>query len=290
MSREELKQLRPQGVVQEGKLSPAVLDILQLTNISHNGTLPSVVEATQKEWLRKAGTERWEMDNAREDLGPSITPLFMQLGIIDEIAPTHKHYTYGIILGSPMNDMRNRFAYALELWNRGVRFDHLVFLVGARPLDPTEESEAVLYDRNNDILPIRPDWKKPKRAPKTETDASKLLFDQSILSRSFRESVKVTFIDTPMQPLPDGKLRRPNTDDTVNLFKPMLELHPGTILAISDQPDIGYQAVILRTLLKDYSVETVGPKAREPVHVGITLDAIARWLYSENKSQQSLNK
>ncbi len=279
-----------QKIVQGGKLSSTLLEILQITNIKHDGTLASIVEATQKDWLRKAGTERWEMDNAREELKPALEPLFKKLGIIDEVAPTAKQYTYGLILGATITSMRERFAYALDLWKKGVVFTHLVFLVGERPLDPVKESEAILYDAQNVYLPFRPDWKNQNVQPKTETDAAKLLFDQANLPKEFKDSVKVTFIDTPMQKLPDGTFRRPNTGDTVNLFKPMLEKTPGTILAISNQPYVGYQDAVTRTLLAGYSVETVGAKAKGSLHIGVTLDNLARWIYQEHHYQQSLAK
>ena len=102
----------------KAELSSTLLEILEITKIKHDGTLGSVVEATQKDWLRKAGTERWEMDNAREELKPALEPLFQKLGIIDEVAPKAKQYTYGLILGATITSMRERFAYALDLWKR----------------------------------------------------------------------------------------------------------------------------------------------------------------------------
>lgn len=276
-------------VVDQGKLSPTLLKILTATKIEHDGTLASVVKATQAAWLRKENTERWEMDNAHEDLKPTLIPLFEEFGMVDEIAPTGKKYTYGIILGATINTMRQRLAFALELWKLGIRFDHIVFLVGERPLDPVKESEAICFDSKNPYLPARPDWKKPSAMPKTETDAAKLIFDQAVLPDGFKDALKVTFIDTPMQKLANGTTRRPNTGDTVNLFKPMLEQVPGTILAISNQPYIGYQDAVTRTLLPGYSVETVGSKAG-PLHMGVALDNLARWLYQENIFQETARK
>lgn len=282
--------VRLEQMVQNGKLSPVLLEILKVTKITHNDTLQSVVEATQKEWIRKPGSERWEMDNAKEELSPALLPLFSKLGNIDEIAPTQKHYTYGIILGATANSMRQRLAYAIEIWKKGIHFDHLVFLVGERPLDKEKESEAVLFDTKNEYLPARPDWKKPEALPKTETDAAKMIFDQAVLPKDFKDKVKVTFIDTPMQKNNDGTVRRPNTGDTVKLFKPMVDKQPGSILAVSHQPYVGYQDAVMRTLLPEYRVETVGSKAVGTIHIGVALDNLARWLYQENQYQQSLKK
>ena len=50
-------------VDQHGTLSEPLKKIAALTKIVHNGTLDDIVKQTQKTWLRKAGTERWEMQN-----------------------------------------------------------------------------------------------------------------------------------------------------------------------------------------------------------------------------------
>ena len=275
---------QPQGLYQNGKLSPALLEILKITNIDHDGTLPSVVEATQKAWLRKPGTERWEIDNHYETLSSSITPQFKKLGILNEIAPTKKEYTYVAVLGALVPRVRQRLAYALEQWKKGVRFTTLVFLVGARPLEPTKESEEKLYNVDNEFLPFRPGWTKPTTPPKTEAEMARMVFDQAILPEGFKESVKVLFVDTPMQTTANGKLRRPNTADTMKRWLAHEDTQPGSILAISNQPYVHYQDAVLRTLLpKTFTVETVGPKASDKLHIGVILDNIARWLYQENK-------
>ncbi|MBP6870263.1 hypothetical protein KBC04_05245 [Candidatus Babeliales bacterium] len=57
------EQLQEQVVLnQQGRPCFALLQLLTLTGIEHDSSLESIVHATQKNWLRKPGSERWEMD------------------------------------------------------------------------------------------------------------------------------------------------------------------------------------------------------------------------------------
>ncbi len=66
---------------------------------------------------------------------------------------------------------------------------------------------------------------------------------------------------------------------------------PDSILAFSNQPYVGYEHAVFKTLIpKEFSIETVGPKANAIMSVDVFLDNLARWLYQENVLQkQSLN-
>ncbi|MGE0009772.1 MAG: hypothetical protein AB7F19_04460 [Candidatus Babeliales bacterium] len=273
-------------VLQHTMISPALNEILKITNVQHDGTLDSVVQATQQAWLRKPGVERWQIEQKFDELKPQLEPYFKELHIFDEIKPTQKEYNDVIILGATLSSMRTRLQYALDLWNKGIRFKQLIFLVGQRPLDAQKESLVELFDRSNTQLPIRNDWQEPSVAPTTETEAAKMIVDQANLPKEFKESVQMFFIDTPMQQAADGNTRRPNTGDTIKLW--LKEMNPqGTILAISNQPYVGYQHAVIKTAVpKELKIETVGPKTTV-INVDVFLDNLARWLYQENVYQKS---
>ena len=63
-----------QALFSNNILSPACKKILSITHIKHDGTLESVVQATQKAWLRKPNTERWQMNNKFENLQTQLVP------------------------------------------------------------------------------------------------------------------------------------------------------------------------------------------------------------------------
>lgn len=256
-----------------------LLKILAITGINHDGTLPSIVEATQKQWLRSAACERWEMGDQFEELRAQLVPLFMQLGMLDEIRPTKSEYDYVVVLGDTASEFRTRLASALRFYQKGVRFGKLVIHVGARPLDPEMESKAVLIDRNNLELPIRADWQEPIELPKTEAEMARMIFDQAQLPAGFDEHVKVEIVDAPMQKNIDGSLRRPNTGDVARLWLSG-GVKPGSILAVSYQPYVMYQDAVLKAILpRTFTVETVGTAALIPLRMGEILDTLARWLY-----------
>ena len=102
-------------------------------------------------------------------------------------------------------------------------------------------------------------------------------------------AIPIVFVDTPMQKTENNNLRRPNTRDTINEWLQKYNPHNGSILAISNQPFIGYQDAVLRNILpKGFSIETVGCENLENETTTIILDSLARWIYHEY--QMSLSK
>ena len=196
-----------------------------------------------------------------------------------------KKYEYAIVLGSTFSNFLTRLAKLLRIYNEGTRFKKLIIHTGARPLDPTKESKNILFNHSNGEVPIRKDWQ-PTQVPLTEADMVRMVLDRAELPAGFKDSVKIDIIDAPMQKNKDGSLRRPNTGDVVKLWLSQ-GIQPGTVLAITNQPYVLYQHAVLKTLLPTtFNIETAGSAIKSPIHVGIILDSLARWLYQENQYQQ----
>ncbi len=284
-----VKEEQRQGLLHDGKPTPALSNILELTHIEHDGTLSSIVQETQASWLRKPGQERWQMEDTNQAFSDKLRPAFQELGILDEVTPSCKNYDYAVLLGATLPATRRRLAYVLKLWDEGTRFKKLVFFVGARPLDPEREPLKELYNLEQDILPVNASWKQPTTPPATETEMSRMVVEQTQLPEGFQD-VEIVYVDTPMQKNVDGTLRRPTTGDTIKTWLEQEDAQPGTILAISSQPYVGYQDAVLRTLLPErFAIETVGNKTSDELKTSVILDNIARWLYQENKRQQVKN-
>jgi hypothetical protein len=264
-----------------------LLKILAITGIEHDGTLSGIVAQTQKNLLRKDGTERWQIGNQFELLHDQLEPLLQELGFINAVIPTHKEYDYVLVLGSLAPSFRTRLAHLLKLYEKGIRFKKLVIQTGERPLDAVQESKDLLFDRNNIELPIRSDWQESVDLPKTEVDMVNMVLDQAQFPDGFKDMVTIEVISAPMQHV-NGSIRRPNTGDVIKLWLSKKEVQPGAILAISNQPYVLYQHAVLKTLLPDtFNIETVGSAAARPLHIGIILDSLARWLYQEHMYNQS---
>lgn len=257
----------------------ALLDGL---NIKHTNTLESIVQETQKEWLRKPGTERWhEQKNFSSQSHTLIIKECSSLGMIGAITPKQKKYDYIIVLGGTVQTTRKRFAYALELINQNVSCNSIVFLCGQRPLDKTIESEEILVNDITNPLHQRADWQKPAILPTTETEMAHMIIDQTELPKNIKE--KIVVIDTPSKIGPNGNIVRPTTGDT---FAQWLSfgVQPGTVLVISSQPYVGYQDSVSRTFLpKTFIIETVGKASQDDVSDAIMLDTLTRWIYQSKQ-------
>jgi len=283
-----------------GKPLPALSAVLDATGIHHDGTRGDVIAKTQQAWLRPAGVERFNMTDPWAEKHDQIKPLCKQLGLIDPVMPAAKIYDYALVHGALVLAMRARIAFLVKLWQAGIRFKRVVILTGKRDLDPRAEPAAAFEDRKQQILPIRSDWQRgEKPLPQFESDAAAMIYDQAALPADMR-ALPVDIIDAPKITTASGDLARPNTQSTVATWL-ATNPSPGLCLAITNQPFVGYQDAILKTVLpKGFTVETVGfgvPTREELAAVGggpaaatldaasAWLDSLARWMYQENLRQ-----
>ncbi|MCK5633316.1 hypothetical protein KAH94_06170 [bacterium] len=267
---------------QKQKPKKELLYFLRALGIEHDGTLSGMVQSTQKAWLRPDGKERWEISDNNEKKREKILGLLKNISCVDELLPSQDFYNYAVILGALAPRVRSRLAYLFKQWEKGIRFETLVFLGGARPLHPTFESEAILCNTHNKELPFSDTWKLKGDMPSTEAEMIRMIFDQVELPKGF-ERVSIIFINTQMQEQQDGSLSRPNTADTVEQW---MNGGPkeGSCLVVSNQPYIGYQDSVVRTFLPDsFEVETVGSAADKDLPIAVYLDTVARWLYQEQR-------
>lgn len=230
------------------------------------------VQITQKEWLRKPGQERWQIENTQEDKRALVMPYMSALGCVEERFPLRQEYDYAFILGATLASMRYRLAYLQSCWDRGVRFKQIVYLVGERSLD--KEKELAVLEKEG----VSQD-----KLPATEVDMAHHLI-KTMQSTGGMEHVPVVVVATSGTIAPNGSYKRPTTADTVNSW---VATNPqsGSILAISNQPYCVYQQVVLRSLLpEEFFVETVGAQAANSVTTAVYLDTVARVLYQTHTS------
>lgn len=264
---------------ENGKPSPALLELLTLLNVTHDGSLQSIVQATQQQWLRKPGSERWDMQEVHADKQAHILELLHNLGCIDTVNATQQQYDYALLLGATVSRVRTRLAYLLDQWQQGVRFKYLIFLGSERPLDAKIESADLLRDLSRYPYADH-DWSATK-LPTTEYQMMRMVFDQTELPADF-EKVIVIFINTPQQLEPNGTWRRANTMDTIREWLAQ-QPKPGSTLVVSNQPYVGYQDAVVRTgLPSTFSVETIGHRVSDNEKIAVYLDTVARWIYQEN--------
>lgn len=260
---------------------PALLELLKETNCTHNFTIVSIAVATQS-WLRPTGTERWEIKDNSIRMNNRLSHLFAELCLLQKVKPLHSSYDYAVFFGGSLADVRNRLAYLIELYNRGIQCKCLIVLTGARQLDTILENRASLLHNNRQDLPSKQGLHYKGILPTTEPEMIKFVFQQTYIPNRLH-NIPCVFIDTPPQISANGSSIRPNTQDTIAYWLKKCNPYPGSVLAISNQPFVGYQNAVLRNSMpKKFSIETVGNEYLDNQSVANILDSLARWIYNEN--------
>ncbi len=265
-----------------------LLQILECDISSQLATIEKINEWAQANLLRQG--ERWQaQSNKFEKYKEEILPFLHEFVLIDEVNPSFKHYEEAIIHGASLSTMRLRLQFLIEQWEKGVRFDSLSFLTGARPLDPAIENEISFRNAYNSAFKIRSDWQLTN-LPTTEAEAAQMIWDQAEMAEEMR-MIKVTFVNAPMKmDEKTGKQIRPNTDDTVYLWKKNLDKLPSKVLAISNQPYVNRQDLVVRSIIPNLPFETVGPKANDQEIIALFLDELARIIYQTKKAYETFLK
>lgn len=246
-------------------LQERTIDPIALAQLASALGIPpgsDLIAETQKQWLRKARQERWEMTELSPDQRLFVLNWAQEQHLFDPWLPATTQYDSALILGASTHCMKKRLNYLKQLWEQGIRFNQIVWLTGDRPLDNRIDS---LTDRCS-----------------TESEAAHILYEEASLPREMH-ALPVLFIAVPMK----GS-GRPNTADTLIAWlntKPTTQ----TALFVSDQPFCGYQHAIIQTTLPDtIDFDVIGPgvdPTKHPAGAAITLDSIARWIYTEHNSR-----
>lgn len=202
------------------------------------------------------GKERWQLERICDDRLEEAIPLLKELGCLDSVHAEKKHYNYAVVLGSLGLHMQLRLDFLYEEWKRGVRFDQIVLLSGKRDLEPDRE-------------------KYPKGL-KSEAE----LFLHLAKNHPLAKTAPIQLIDSDKIKREDGTWRRPDTAKTVkdwNATSPA----PGSVLAVSTQPFVGYQHAVLKSLLSnEFDLETIGPET-QIFPMALYLDNFAKWMLYE---------
>lgn len=211
------------------------------------------------QYVRKTGSERWEMKELPEEKKEIVFDWAAKHGMYAACVPALDHYDKALIFGSTKLGMKVRFDHLIKLWQQGVRFDEVVWLTG-------------------DCVHNAPE------GTHNETEAAHELWEEATLPEGMK-GLPVVFVATPMKP--DGK--RPNTTDTIVTWLKRVE-KSCTALFISNQPFCGYQFAALKSQLPetiDFDIAGPGTQAAQhPAAAAITLDTIARWNWVEKQAVQ----
>lgn len=261
------------------KLTQEIKEIVQITGIQPiPQNLTDLTEITQKQWLRKPGTERWDIDPKKhQELQEKLNHYLNQLQLTTEISLDNTFVpNYFLVMGGTAKTLKLRLSCAEHLLSSINCKPEIYILVGRRDVSAEEKEFLNNYPGSENI--------------KTEVEVARFFINKINLFPLLKSILNDnSIVDTPGKyNVENNQYQRPTTDDTVNEWlksKPK----PGKICAVSTAPFVQYQDAILRSLLpKDFSLVTIGPKDDRLMSVGLYLDNLARWIYAENKHRQLL--
>jgi hypothetical protein len=259
-----------QLITPQAQPSKRLLQLLSCLDVSTDQTLESIIETTQNEWLRK-NQPRWQMHEKCIGKKEEALKIIDAMGNIQAVYPKKRHYQNALILGASIQAVRNRMAFLIQEYEKGLRVNEIIILGSDRPLDSEKESLDILLDKYNGTLLFKENWHLTADSPNTEFEMMKVIYHQTEFPEGF-DKIKVTFIRTPHA--------KASTNELVMAW---LETNPNTknTLAISSQPYVAYQDAVLKTHL-DFNIETIGRQAHPNTLLSVHLDNIARTLYQEN--------
>lgn len=103
-------------------VTPLLLKLLKTTEVVHDGSMESIINATQDEWVRK------EVAPVSEETRNELLLIADHLGYVNEVAPQEKNYDYAVVLGGRANTMKGRIENLCKCWEKGVRYKQIVFI------------------------------------------------------------------------------------------------------------------------------------------------------------------
>lgn len=251
----------------ENNVTPPIKELLHLSELEEKQQLGEVVALTQRSWIRSV--ERSRLVEEHENVRAHMLKQFSELGLVDEVRPSRKHYDYVILLGARYEVVRERLQFLEELMRDGLTFSKIALLGSHRPLESVREITPMLSMQIFSTLPL------------TEIDMMSALVEKSPQISKITDDMIIR-IASPMKTKEDGSVVRANTLDTVEDFS-QLNVRAGTALVISSQPFVLRQDLVVRSrLTPPWNIETVGPAAPITFPTDVYLDELARTLYEIN--------
>jgi len=233
---------------EERKPARAFESILNILSISPDQSPEAIcLQLTDCCFQKK---ERWEFESRFEEQRGVLIPLLRQLGLFKPFYASVNEYDYALVLGALRTRVQERIDFLVSEWKRGVRFLHIVFITGERPLRPSENCCNLM----------------------SEAEMMEYVWNQTPMPEELRD-VPLQIVDCSAAP---GCVR--TTSDRSLRFWLESDPIPGTCLVFSSQPYAQYQDLTLRsTLPSSFLVETVSAECEESQPMSILMDTLARW-------------
>lgn len=235
------------------KISKSFSQLLTHFSINPHHSLQELVHITQKQWLQQ---KRKQNASHKTPINGYLRKLFTDLQMVNAIYPTRTIYDYILLLGSDLQDMKQRIAFLDAQIKNGIRAGKIIVLCSDRPLYEYE-------------------------TPHTRAHTECQMIEELIAKMPRHNWPAVDFCESYGKLNADGHHQRATTEDTIKTWLTK-QPNPGSCLIISQQPYIGRQnAVLHKYLHNSWKFETIGPQLAADFTLEDMLDTLARWLYQE---------
>jgi len=235
-----------------GHLGVAVETLADANNFAQKNLL-----RVGERWDKQKETDLQVLMRKNEDL---LIDELRSFGMIDEVKPLQKSYTYALLMGALKSSVALRLDYLVKLEQQGYIFETIVLLGGERELRGDEKLD----------LPA---------GVSTEAQMMSYLCAQ----HPQLKDKKVLLVNAPMVKKEDGSLVRPTTDSTLVYFAKIAS-QQGSCLVISHNPYTVRQTKVTKRILDQSKFPTQGAGAelqKDRCDSIILMDEFARTLYEE---------
>lgn len=275
-----------------GKVVQPLLDFLKLFDVKHQGTVESINAAMQASFIRKPGSERWDLVDSAQDqkLRPQALELLKKMGLVDAIPHTTVNADYFLLFGALLPRIEKRFNDFLEQYQAGnLHGNNIVLLGGVRNLQP---EELASIKQNSAFEAFLKDRKKTETML-TEADLWRFVWQTkatNALKNQFQESKHNLFFVNSTDTT-HGTNQRATTHTTIEAWLEDFKPAPGQCHANVEKPYGIRIEKNLRLLLEkhsrshsatqSFSITWNSPAAADNLLLAVYKDELARTFYQE---------
>ncbi|MCG8339973.1 MAG: hypothetical protein MI674_01680 [Cytophagales bacterium] len=288
-------------IKEEGEVDENLLAFLKLFGIKHDGTVASINQTMQENFLRRSGLERRDLggDKPAQEVMEEALNLLRKMGFVDEIPPLAVQADYFLLFGAFTGRMEERFEDFVSQYEQGtLQCNNIVLLGGFRKL--REDELAKIESEQASFEEFLKKVGKERKEDLTEADAIRFIWDNKATERlkeNFKEQVNLFFInDTDTT---QGTNQRPTTKSTIETWYDEFKPAPGPCHANVEMPYGIRMEKVLRTFLENaskeagdnapsFSITWNSPAATPHLSLAIYKDELARAFYQETKLRAAI--
>lgn len=261
---------------------PIVNRILDVCNLSEVESLKELAEVV----------DSWKL-SSEERFSREILPVcqlkdehafyndFSLLRMTQAVPAYAATYDCAVVFGGPLPVLRQRLDFLIREWERGVRFQKIIFLCGKRSLYPMLEAKEHFFDSRYNPFPSEANWEQDasQGMPSSEEEVAKFIWAQMLLPKAWRDSnVKVVFLVADPS---EGE--HATRKDTLKLLSSYYVEFPERVLFVSSQPFINLDRCRLEQVFKEGNYDISGPGFAQgilkyPWASRVCLHTLAVWL------------